>query len=109
MIVFFPNQPNEGNPLSMAGIAAGLRAIEKALGGISVDGGYIDWQNGVPKIIIDIAQGWRDEEIPDFALSDGGADLPPGGEEYQVLQRQKGEEWEEGDPLDAVWDWVRWP
>ena len=103
---FFPTQPTEGKPLSMKGIAEGLRAIEKALGGISVKDGFVDWQNNIPKIIMDSENGWDSEET----IGGGsGAGLPSGGEKYQVLQRQNGVEWVEGDPLDAVWDWVRWP
>ena len=82
---FFEDAPKEGQPLARRGLARGLRRLEKALRFLTIDGGYIDWHGHEPKIIV---------EFPE-------TQLPSGGEEYQVLQRDSGG--------NAVWDWVRWP
>lgn len=95
MIRFFKHRPRAGAPLSMAGIAEGLAKIEYALAHMRVENGRVDWsQLGAPTICFgDDGRG----SMPGGPYDVGG--LPPGGDEYQVLQR---------DAVgDAVWDWVR--
>ena len=85
---FFKNDPKPGKPMSMRGFAEGLFRLARALERMQVEGGYVQWLDGVPRIFID-------------GVSEGGSGLPPGGDQHQVLQRDS-----DGN---AVWDWVRWP
>jgi hypothetical protein len=94
MIRIFPQMPQKGMPISMRGIAEGLRAMAKAWETLSVEDGTVQWNSGSPRIVFT-----GDTESD----SSGTGDLPPGGEKYQVLQKQSSTDG------DAVWDWVRWP
>jgi len=87
---FFEDVPKEGQPLARRGLARGLRRLEKALRFLTIDGGYIDWHGHEPKIIVEFP------ETPE-------TQLPTGGEQRQVLQKQSSADG------DADWDWVRWP
>ena len=77
-------KPHKGHPLAKQGMAEFLAANGKAWATLDVLGGEVSWDHGRPMIIV---QGG------------GGSGLPPGGDQYQVLQR-------DGDG-NAVWDWVR--
>lgn len=57
MMVFFKQLPKEGNPLAMKGLAEGLRKIERALQRMEVHNGKIEWNDGIPKIIVNSAGG----------------------------------------------------
>ncbi len=59
MMVFFEQQPKEGKPLAMKGLARGLRKLERALQLMNVVGGKVDWNDGVPKIIVNAALAER--------------------------------------------------
>jgi hypothetical protein len=49
---FFEQMPQEGKPISMKGLAKGLRAMAYALEYMSVAGGRIDWSAfGAPTIV----------------------------------------------------------
>jgi hypothetical protein len=90
MGLIFQNTPKEGEPLSRRGLARGLRKIERILENLSASGLANLHRSG---------DFWNIEVYGDEGGE--GADLPPGGEQYQVLQRDSNN--------DAVWDWVRWP
>ena len=80
-------------PISLRGLARGLAKLDDALSGMSIENGIVEWSaNDVPHLVFgDDGRG----SLP------GQQDvLPPGGEEYQVLQLNA-----DGD---AVWDWVRY-
>jgi hypothetical protein len=51
--VFFKNKPQSGKPISMRGLAEGLAAIEKAVRGLSIKDGHVEWGGGVPRIVYD--------------------------------------------------------
>lgn len=85
-MVIFPRGLSAGDPLSKRGLVAGLLRMARAWETLTVQGGAVEWLAGRPKIIID-------------GVGESGAALPPGGEQYQVLQRDSGG--------NAVWDWVR--
>ena len=84
---FFKNDPRPGKPIRMRGLADGLFRIARALERMQVEGGRVQWLDGVPRIFVDGA-------------SDGGTPLPDGTEDYQVLR------W---DATAGEWiaDWVR--
>jgi hypothetical protein len=48
---FFQETPQAGRPLSMKGLAAGWAAMARALEGMKIRDGSIDWRNGIPEII----------------------------------------------------------
>ena len=85
----FEPKPKAGEPLSRRGLAALVSRMARALETLDVDGGYVQWLDGVPRIFLD-------------GGSDGGTPLPDGTEDYQVLR------W---DATAGAWiaDWVRWP
>ena len=76
-------KPRKDQPLAKEGMAEFLAASGKAWATLDVLGGEVSWDHGRPMII---APG-------------SGSELPPGGDQYQVLQRDS-----DGN---AVWDWVR--
>ena len=87
---FFKSDPKPGKPMSIRGFAEGLFRIARALERMQVEGGYVQWLDGVPRIFID------------GASEGGGTPLPDGTADYQVLR------W---DATAGEWipDWVRWP
>ena len=90
---FFPfRRPQRGMPISLRGLARGLAKLDDALSGISIENGTVEWSaNDVPHLV------FGDDGRGSFP---GSGAVPPGGEEYQVLQR-------DGSGA-AVWDWVRY-
>jgi len=50
---FFPRGLNVGDPVSKKGFVEGIIAMAQALDRISVQGGRVEWNNNVPKIIVD--------------------------------------------------------
>ena len=83
---FFANTPKAGDPIAKRGLARALAAMDHAWATLDVLGGHVDWSHGSPTIVVEAGDG---------------SGLPPGGDQYQVLQRDS-----DGN---AVWDWVRWP
>lgn len=90
---FFPlRRPQRGMPISLRGLARGLAKLDDALSGISMENGIVEWSaNDVPHLV------FGDDGRGSFP---GNGAVPPGGEEYQVLQRDA--------DLEPVWDWVRY-
>jgi hypothetical protein len=85
-----PDAPQQGDPLSVRGLAELLQSLKRAFEYMECEGGTVQWLAGIPRI------------VPAGAAAGGDSGgLPEGGEEYQVLQRDSGG--------NAVWDWVRWP
>ncbi len=85
---FFMREPQAGRPLAMRGLALGLVRMARALRFMSVHNGHVDWHGWIPKIVFDGAET-------------EGADLPSGGDQYQVLAKKSSADG------DAHWDWVR--
>jgi len=79
-------------PISLRGLARGLAKLDDALSGISIENGIVEWSaNDVPHLVYgDDGRG----SFPDSGV------VPPGGEEYQVLQRN--------GSGTAVWDWLKY-
>lgn len=49
---FFKVSPKPGMPLSANGIAEGLSAMAYALERLNVQGGHVQWYDGVPTIVV---------------------------------------------------------
>jgi len=79
-------------PISLRGLARGLAKLDDALSGISIENGIVEWSaNDVPHLV------YGDDGRGSFP---GSGAVPPGGEEYQVLQRD--------DSGAAVWGWLKY-
>ncbi len=86
---FFLNNPQEGKPLAMRGLAAGLRRLAEALENLSVHNGRVEWHGFRPRIIV--------ENIDGLAL-------PPtdGKSRYMVLALDSDLEYDWDDPRIRV-------
>lgn len=54
---FFTKKPTEGKPISMFGLAQGLRRLEEAWERLRINGGHVDWNGHLPTISIDQLPG----------------------------------------------------
>ena len=50
---FFKSKPLPGEPLCASGIINGIHAMAKALENLEIEGGRLEWKNGILRIIIE--------------------------------------------------------
>jgi hypothetical protein len=71
---FLPDKFAAGAPLSVAGLAEGLRKLARAVENMSVHNGHVDWSNNTPKIVVTGGASLTDEapeKVDAAAASEG--------------------------------------